>query len=100
MKLPHEQLDAIRAFCLRWSITEFSLFGSILRGELREDSDVDVCVVFSPERRFDLDEYIQMLDELRATFGGRDVDLVERRLIRNPFRRHEILTTREVVYAA
>ena len=33
-------------------------------------------------------------------FGGRPVDLVEKRLIVNPFRRHEILTTRRVVYAA
>lgn len=100
MQLPAEQTDAIREFCARWSITEFSLFGSILRGEHREDSDVDVCVVFSPEKRFDLDDYLQMLGELRDIFGGREVDLVERRLIRNPVRRHEILTTREVVYAA
>ncbi len=100
MVLPIEQLEAIRVFCQRWSITEFSLFGSILRGELRDDSDVDVCVVFSPDRRFDLDEYLAMLGELREIFGGREVDLVERRLIRNPVRRHEILTTREVVYAA
>jgi hypothetical protein len=33
-------------------------------------------------------------------FGGREVDLVQKRLLKNPFRRHEILTTREVLYAA
>jgi predicted nucleotidyltransferase len=39
-----------------------------------------------------------MLDELAEIFG-RKVDLVEEDAIRNPFRRHEILTTKEVVYA-
>jgi len=40
-----------------------------------------------------------MIDELRAIFG-REVDLVSRGGLRNPFRRHEILTTREIIYAA
>jgi len=40
-----------------------------------------------------------MQDELAGIFG-RQVDLVEREAIRNPFRRHHILTTKEVVYAA
>ena len=40
-----------------------------------------------------------MLDELAEIFG-REVDLVEKEAIRNPFRRHNILTTKEVVYAA
>lgn len=95
--IPTEQLAE---FAKRWSITELSLFGSILREDFRPDSDVDVCVVFDPAKRFDLDDYLQMLDELSAIFGGRQVDLVERRLIKNPFRRHKIITTRKIVYAA
>ena len=31
---------------------------------------------------------------------GRDVDLLSRQSLRNPFRRHEILKTRETLYAA
>jgi len=42
---------------------------------------------------------VEMLDELTEIFG-RKVDLVEKEGIRNPFRRHEILTTKEVLYAA
>lgn len=95
--IPTEQLAE---FAKRWSITELSLFGSILREDFRPDSDVDVCVVFDPAKRFDLDDYLEMLDELSAIFGGRRVDLVERRLIKNPFRRHKIITTRKIVYAA
>jgi len=40
-----------------------------------------------------------MQDELESIFDRR-VDLVEKEAIRNPFRRHEILTTRRVLYAA
>jgi predicted nucleotidyltransferase len=40
-----------------------------------------------------------MREELQALFGRR-VDLVEKKLVRNPFRRHHILTTRRVIYAA
>lgn len=40
-----------------------------------------------------------MRDELSALFGRR-VDLVEKRAIRNPFRRRAILESAEVVYAA
>jgi uncharacterized protein len=40
-----------------------------------------------------------MIDELRAMFG-RDVDLVAKSGLKNPFRRREILRTAEVIYAA
>jgi predicted nucleotidyltransferase len=39
-----------------------------------------------------------MQDELKAIFG-REVDIVEKDALKNPFRRHSILTTRQVVYA-
>ena len=39
----------IAAFCQRWSITEFSLFGSALRDDFRPKSDVDVLVSIDPK---------------------------------------------------
>jgi len=95
----HIPLKQIEAFCRRWKIKEFALFGSVLREEFRSDSDIDVLVSFAPDGGFTFDNRVEMLDELAAMFG-RKVDLVEKDTIRNPFRRHEILTTKEVVYAA
>ncbi len=40
-----------------------------------------------------------MQDELEALFG-RPVDLVEKEGLRNPFRRHAILSSQEVLYGA
>ena len=92
-------LTRIEAFCRKWKIKEFALFGSVLREDFRSDSDVDVLVTFEPDGGFTFDSRVDMLDEIAAIFG-REVALVEKDAIRNPFRRHEILTTKEVVYAA
>ena len=91
--------EKIEAFCRKWKIKEFALFGSILREDFRPDSDVDVLVTFEPGGGITFDNRVEMQDELAEIFG-RKVDLVEKEAVRNPFRRHNILTTREVVYAA
>ena len=91
--------ERIAEFCRKWKITEFALFGSVLREDFRPDSDVDVLVAFASGAGITFDNRVEMLDELSAIFG-RPVDLVEKNAIRNPFRRHAILTTKEVVYAA
>ena len=100
MRLPisidHEK---IKEFCQRWQIAEFSLFGSVLRDDFGPESDVDVLVTFEPGGGITFDNRVEMLDELAEIFG-REVDLVGKETIRNPFRRHEILTTRKVMYAA
>jgi predicted nucleotidyltransferase len=94
--------EAIRHFCRKWRIREFALFGSVLTDEFRADSDVDVLITFADPQP-DLGPWGENLDimreELEALFGRR-VDLVQKRLVRNPFRRHHILTTRRIIYAA
>ena len=88
----------IAEFCKRWSITEFSLFGSALRGDFRPDSDVDVLVSIDPKAHIGLFEIAEMMIELEEMFK-RPVDLVEKEGLRNPYRRSEILHTAKVVYA-
>ncbi len=85
--------------CRKWKVKELSLFGSILRDDFRPDSDVDVLVVFSPDATWSLWDLFDMREELQQLFG-REVDLVEKDALRNPFRRHEILQNHKVVYAA
>jgi hypothetical protein len=96
INIPREK---IAEFCQKWKITELALFGSVLGGDFRPDSDIDVLVTFAPGGGITFDNRVEMLDELSAIFG-REVDLVEKRAIKNPFRRHAILTTKEVLYAA
>lgn len=91
--------DAIAFFCERLKITEFSLFGSILRNDFRPNSDVDVLVSFLPDTKWSLWDIIAMKEELETLFG-REIDLVQKDCLRNPFRRHKILSTKQVIYAA
>ena len=91
--------DALAAFCQKWRIHELSLFGSALREDFRPDSDLDFLVSFEPDATWDLFDLVTMKDELKDQYG-REVDLVEKEALRNPWRRYEILRTREVIYAA
>lgn len=91
--------ERIKEFCQRWKIAEFSLFGSVLREDFSPESDVDVLISFEPDIPWSLFDWMDMIEELKSIFG-REVDLVEKSGLRNPFRRHEILTHRQVIYAA
>jgi predicted nucleotidyltransferase len=95
-RLPRKK---IAEFCKRWSITEFSVFGSVLREDFRPDSDIDVLVSIDPAAQIGLLETAKMQIELEKLFK-RPVDLVEKEGLRNPYRRREILSTAQVIYAA
>jgi predicted nucleotidyltransferase len=91
--------DVIATFCKKWRISEFAVFGSALREDFDDTSDVDVVVAFEVGAAWSLADVAVMAAELEEMFG-RPVDILEKEAIRNPFRRHEVLTTREVLYAA
>jgi uncharacterized protein len=99
MSVPEIPNSRIEAFCQKWHITEFALFGSVLRDDMRPDSDVDVLVTIAADAQLNLYDWQDMEDELRDIFG-RDFDLVAKSGLRNPFRRHEILRTQKVIYAS
>lgn len=95
-------VDGISQFCQRWKVTELALFGSVLRGDFRADSDVDVLVSFAGNAHWGLFDLVTMQEELQALFG-REVDLVQRAAVErseNYIRRKSILELLEVVYAA
>lgn len=89
----------IAYFCRKWRVRELSLFGSALRNDFGSDSDLDFLVSFEPDSHWDLLNLVEMKSELEEHFG-RPVDLIEKDAIRNPWRRHEILSTRQVIHAS
>jgi len=99
-RIPVNQAS-VEAFCRKWRITEFALFGSVLRPEFRPDSDVDVMVTFAEDAHWGLSAICRMEEELEALFGRR-VDLVTRRSVEsseNYIRRRHILDHMEVIRA-
>jgi uncharacterized protein len=94
--------ERIADFCHRWKITEFALFGSVLRSDFRPDSDIDVLVTFAPDTSWRFYDLLSMKEELETMFG-RSVDLIEKRLVEsseNYIRRRHILNHMETIYVA
>jgi predicted nucleotidyltransferase len=90
--------QTIAEFCRKWQVTELGLFGSVLRDDFRQDSDVDVFVTFSPETRPSLLDLAEMQEELSNLFG-RHVDLGTKRSLKPSLRDH-VLSEAEVLFAA
>jgi hypothetical protein len=93
-------MDRMRlaAFCERNHIRRLSLFGSVLAGTARPDSDIDLLVEFDPGATPGLLALAAMETELSALAGGRRIDLRTPRDLSRHFR-DDVLGAAEVQYA-
>jgi len=92
INIPKEQL---RDFCRKWKVTEFALFGSVVREDFGPESDVDVLVRLAADAPWKLSIWLEMQRELEGLFKHR-VDLVEREAVEqsdNRFRKRAILSS-------
>lgn len=93
-------MEQIKSFCDRWQVSEFALFGSVLRDDFHSDSDVDILVQFHPDSHPTLFDLVQIEDELKDVFN-RDIDLITRKGIaasKNYLRRDAILNSAQIIY--
>lgn len=67
--------DALGEFCHRNRIRRLALFGSALRADFDDDSDIDLLVDFEPGSTPGMLRIAAMELELAELFGGREVDL-------------------------
>jgi predicted nucleotidyltransferase len=88
--------ERLAAFCQQHGIRELSLFGSVLRDDFTQNSDVDVLVEFLPDRAPSFLALGAMEEELTEILGRR-VDLVSKRGLRGRIR-DRVLAQREVEY--
>lgn len=92
--------EALGQFCRQRGIARLELFGSALREDFREDSDVDLLCSLRPDVKCGLFEWVALKLDLEKLFGRR-VDLVSRQGIersRNPYRRNPILKSAVPLY--
>jgi len=77
--------ELLSEVCGRHHVRRLSLFGSVLRDEFRPDSDVDVLVEYdagwSPGWNV-----VDLENELGRVFGGRKVDVVNRKFVNHRLR--------------
>lgn len=89
--------DGVSEVCARYGVAELAVFGSVVRGAAREDSDVDLLYVLVPGRHLGF-SINRLEDELSGLFG-RSVDLVSRSALHRAMR-DEVLAEARTLYAA
>jgi predicted nucleotidyltransferase len=91
--------DALAGLCRRHAIRRLSLFGAVLKGTARPDSDVDLLVEFVPGSEPGLLGLSAIEAELSQFLGGRRLDLRTPADLSRHFRA-EVLSTAATQYAA
>ena len=97
---PRLNLDAagLARFCEQHHIRRLALFGSVLKGTDRPNSDVDLLVEFESDGVPGLFGIAAMEQELSDLLGGRKVDLRTAQDLSRYFR-DEVVRTAQVQYA-
>ena len=91
--------QSIKDLCARYHVTQLALVGSVLTPDFREDSDLDFLISFEEEAHVDTFDLAELADGLRQILG-RPVDLIEKKAIRNPYRKQTLLAKMEIIYEA
>ena len=90
--------QAIEDLCRRHRIRRLSLFGSVLREDFAETSDIDVLVEFDPGARVTFFSLSRVEDDLSRLFGRR-ADLHMGRSL-SPHLRDRVLAQARELYVA
>ena len=91
--------EALATLCRRHHIKRLSLFGSVLKGTARPDSDVDLLVEFQPGKAPGLIALAGIEAEISGLIGGRHADLRTPQDLSRYFR-DEVVRTANLQYAA
>jgi len=84
--------------CEKYGINELSIFGSSIREDFTQNSDVDILVSFDNKSEITLFDMMDLELEFSQILK-REVDIVEKESLKNPIRKNRILSTREIIYA-
>ena len=94
------QIEQITTFCRKWGIRELAVFGSVLRPDFSQESDVDFLVTYQEGMKPEWPRILDMQEEL-TMLVGRPVDVIDRKnveLSENYIKRKHILQSAQVMY--
>jgi uncharacterized protein len=84
MRLQSQRREILE-IAARHGASNVRIFGSVVRGESRSESDVDVLVDLAPDRS--LIDHIGLIQDLEDLLGCK-VDVISAKGLREPIRRH------------
>jgi len=85
--------------CKKYHINELSIFGSSIREDFNQNSDIDILVSFEKDLEITLFDIMDLEKEFSQLLK-KEVNIVEKEAVKNPIRKNRILSTREIIYAA
>lgn len=98
MKLSSKNIALLKKICEEYSVKTLAVFGSALRDDFNEKSDIDFVVDFKENDPFKYtDLYFALKIRLEQLFD-RPIDLIEERGIKNKFFRSELENTKQLIY--
>ena len=98
MDLIERNIDKIRDLCTKHKVGRLFVFGSVLTGRFKNDSDIDFIVDFQD---LDLYDYADNYFDLKFSLENlvkREVDLLEDKAIKNPYLRQSIDSSKQLIY--
>jgi hypothetical protein len=90
--------DDVERICKKYRIKELSVFGSALRDDFSEESDVDLLILFINNFGHTLLDIVDIKDEFKLLLD-KEIDLAFKDRLKYPVRRENILSTSEILYA-
>jgi len=98
MKISQKNINTIKKLCKQYKVKSLSAFGSVIRDDFKEDSDIDFVVEFKEKEPLKYaDLYFDFKDNLEDLLQ-RQIDLVEERAIKNKIFKKELDTTKILIY--
>lgn len=98
MKIEEFKLKQIQELCKTNKVITLFAFGSVLRADFNENSDVDLVVDIDEKDPFEYtDIYFNLKSKLEDILKLQ-VDLLEERAIKNKFFRRELENTKVMIY--
>ena len=93
------QLSAIKDLCKQYKVKSLYSFGSVNTSTFNEKSDIDLLIDFEPD--ISIEDYTDNFFSLREKFSNlfkRDIDLVTRRSLSNPFFIQDVEQSKLLIY--
>ncbi len=100
MDIIQRNLKQIREICQQHKVDRMFVFGSVLRSDFTENSDIDIMVKFDA---FDLYYYFENLLSLKESLENvfkRKVDILEEQALKNPYLKKSIDNNKLLIYGS
>ncbi len=98
MKLIDKHMEKLKELCHKYKVSKLYVFGSFVKGNFTNKSDIDLIVLFEDVKLEDYaDNYFDFKYSLEDIFN-RKVDLLEEKAIKNPFFKKSIEKTKRLIY--